>query len=89
MGRIQEKKEKSKIRPHNVSNVIYLYMYKEHLNKMRVTVLTIVPKLRTGQLRNRGLFPGGAMRFLAAPEHPDRLWCHSYFYRMAPGIKWS
>jgi hypothetical protein len=66
-GWVQYKRTKKIVRsnPHNVSNIIYsyLYIYKELLSKMKVTVLTIVTKLRTGQLRNLG-----SVWFLAGPR---------------------
>ena len=61
----REQRKKVRSNPRNVSNIIYSYLciYKELMSKMKVTVLTIVTKLRTGQLRNRG-----SVWFLAGPR---------------------
>jgi len=64
-GLVEYKRTKKKVRfnPHNVSIIIYLYIHKELLSMMKVTVLAIVTKLRTGQLRYRD-----SVWFLAGPR---------------------
>jgi len=63
IGRIKEREKKVRFSPHNVSIIICVYIYKELQSKKKITVLTIVTKLRTGQLRN-----GGSVWFVAGPR---------------------
>ena len=89
-GWVEYKRTKIKVRsnPHTVSNIIYLYIYKELLSKMKVCTHHGHKATDWTTVQSRfGLVPGRAKRFLAAPEHPDALWDHSSFCRIVPGIK--